>query len=39
MEITYHSSPPLKSAADLLAISVAGDPTQDAFLKELDGQE
>lgn len=36
MDISYHSSAPLKSNADLLAITVAGDPTKDALIKELD---
>ncbi len=36
MKISYLSSAALKSNADLLAISVSGAPSDDAFLKELD---
>jgi leucyl aminopeptidase len=36
MEITYTTSAPLKSDADLLAIPVYGDPAADALVKALD---
>ncbi|MCP4445889.1 MAG: leucyl aminopeptidase [Myxococcales bacterium] len=36
MEITYTSSAPLKSNADLLAIPVYGDPAEDAFVRAVD---
>jgi leucyl aminopeptidase len=36
MEITYTTSAPLKSDADLLAVPVYGDPASDALVKALD---
>ncbi len=36
MEITYTTSAPLKSSADLLAIPVYGDPAADTFVKAVD---
>lgn len=36
MEITYTSSTPLKSDADLLVIPVYGDPAEDAWCKAID---